>query len=85
MRRWQLQEAKAKFSELLDKVATEGPQVVTRRGIEEAVVVPMAEWRRLKETAPPGLKEWLLGNGPRDIYVPPRGRLRTRKPISFDD
>jgi prevent-host-death family protein len=45
---WQLQEAKQHFSELIRSVETEGPQVVTRHGEEVAVVVDIAEYRRLR-------------------------------------
>lgn len=45
---WQVQEAKQRFSELLRSVTTEGPQIVTRHGEEIAVVVDIAEYRRLK-------------------------------------
>ena len=41
---WQVQEAKAKFSEFLDKAIREGPQVVSRRGVAAAVLVPIEEW-----------------------------------------
>ena len=41
-RRWQAQEAKARFSELLDASSREGPQIVTRRGVEAAVLLPIA-------------------------------------------
>ncbi len=44
---WQLQDAKQRFSELIRSVATEGPQVVTRHGEEVAVVIDIAEYRRL--------------------------------------
>ena len=57
---WQVQHAKARFSEFLDVTMEEGPQVVTRRGIETAVLVPIEEWRRLQETTRPGLKSLLL-------------------------
>jgi prevent-host-death family protein len=45
---WQLQEAKQRFSELIRNAAIEGPQVVTRHGEEIAVVIDIAEYRRLK-------------------------------------
>jgi prevent-host-death family protein len=45
---WQRQEAKQHFSELIRSVETEGPQVVTRHGEEVAVVVGIAEYRRLR-------------------------------------
>ena len=45
---WQVQDAKARFSEFLDASLEQGPQIVTRRGVEAAVLVPIAEWRRLQ-------------------------------------
>ena len=41
MHAWPVQDAKARFSELLDACVAEGPQVVTRRGAETAVLVPI--------------------------------------------
>ncbi|BFV59584.1 hypothetical protein KCMC57_up46880 [Kitasatospora sp. CMC57] len=46
--RWQVQEAKQKFSEVLRLAEAEGPQVVTRHGDEVAVVIDIREYRRLK-------------------------------------
>ena len=46
--RWQVQEAKQRFSELIRTAHAEGPQVVTRHGEEIAVVVDIADYRRLK-------------------------------------
>lgn len=45
---WQLQEAKAKFSELVHKAIDEGPQTVSRHGKEIVVVVSVEEYERLK-------------------------------------
>jgi antitoxin Phd len=61
VRSWQVQEAKARFSELLETSLKEGPQVVTRRGVATAVLVPIEQWRRLERSARPTLKELLLG------------------------
>jgi antitoxin Phd len=58
-KRWPVQDAKAHFSELLEASLTEGPQIVTRRGVEAAVLVPVDQWRRLEEAARPTLKELL--------------------------
>ena len=44
---WQVQEAKAKFSEVLAKVLAEGPQTITRHGKEIAVIVPIDKYRAL--------------------------------------
>lgn len=46
--RWRLQDAKARFSELVRRVRTEGPQHVTVHGRDEVVVVAAEEFRRLK-------------------------------------
>ena len=79
MNTWQVQDAKARFSEVLNASVREGPQVITRRGVETAVLVAIEEWRRLQGAARPTLKELLLAETPRaDIPVPGRGRLRRR-------
>jgi prevent-host-death family protein len=46
--RWQLQEAKQRFSELIRSAETEGPQFMIRQGLEVAVVVSIAEYRDLR-------------------------------------
>ncbi len=77
---WQLQEAKARFSEFLDATLKKGPQVVTRRGIEAAVLLPIEEWRRLQRAARPGLKELLLSHECRfEDLIPERRPLRRRR------
>ena len=76
---WKVQDAKARFSELLDTCLESGPQVVTKRGQEAAVLVSMAEWRRLNAAGAVSMKQWLLADGPRgDMAVPPRRAWRTR-------
>ena len=62
MNAWPVQDAKARFSELLDACVSEGPQVVTRRGAETAVLVPIAEWKRLSNAARSSLKSLLLSD-----------------------
>ena len=57
---WPVQDAKARFSEVLDACVSEGPQLFTRRGAETAVLVPIAEWKRLNNAARPSLKMLLL-------------------------
>lgn len=56
---WQLQEAKQRFSEVVQRSLDEGPQVVTRRGRETAVVLSMDEYRKLRGDLPE-FKEFLL-------------------------
>jgi prevent-host-death family protein len=80
---WPVQDAKARFSEFLEASLKEGPQVVTRRGVEEAVLVPMAEWRRLKQGARPSVKEWLIHGPVLNIPLPPRGQRKHRSGPRF--
>jgi len=79
---WIVAKAKAKFKAVLKASVAEEPQMVPKRGEVEAV--PAAELERRPVRKPENLKEWLLMPGPpRDIYIPPRGRMRRRKPIEF--
>lgn len=79
MKSWPVQDAKARFSELLETCLHEGPQLLTRRGAETAVLVPMSEWRRLQQSVRPTLKALLLTNDARgDLDLPERGALRRR-------
>ena len=83
---WQVQEAKAKFSEFLGKTLSEGPQVVSRRGVPTAVLVPIKEWERMKQRARPTLKDLLLSDENRfEVDLPPRGTLKLRPVIRFED
>ena len=76
---WQVQDAKARFSELLETSLGEGPQIITRRGVETAVLVPIDRWRRLEKLAKPNLKELLLAPEARtDELTPPRTMLQQR-------
>jgi len=79
--RWPVQEAKARFSELLERSVTEGPQIVTKRGVETAILVPIDEWRRLQQRARPTLKELLLAPEPRfEMEIFDRHRWGWRSP-----
>jgi PHD/YefM family antitoxin component YafN of YafNO toxin-antitoxin module len=65
---------------MLDTCLQQGPQVVSKRGVDAAVLVPVDQWNRL-QAARPTLKQLLLAPEARgDIPVPPRGRLRRRVP-----
>lgn len=78
---WQLQTAKQKLSEVVDRALAEGPQVISRHGRDTAVVVSIDDFRRL--TADDGLKAYLLdgpsldgvvlehaADGPRTVLLP---------------
>ena len=77
---WPVHDAKARICEVLDACLAEGPQMITRRGAEAAVLVPAAEWKRLQSAAKPSLKELLLSGAARtEFLVPPRGSARRRR------
>ena len=84
MSSWQVQDAKARFSEFLDATIKKGPQVVTRRGIETAVLVPIDEWNRLQRAARPSLKALLLAPEARfEKLIPERRKLRRRSVLEL--
>ena len=84
MSSWQVQDAKARFSEFLDATIKKGPQVVTRRGIETAVLVPIEEWNRLQRAARPSLKTLLLASDARsENLIPERHRRRRRNVLEL--
>jgi prevent-host-death family protein len=81
MKSWPVQDAKARFSEFLQASLTRGPQLVTMRGVETAVLLPIEEWRRLNSRARPGFKALLLATeGRGDLAIPNRGKLCRRVP-----
>jgi antitoxin Phd len=83
MKTWPVQDAKTRFTKLLEACLREGPQLVTRRGAEVAVLVPIEQWQRLKNAGKPTLKELLLSDEARGaLEIPPRGRWRRRTPHS---
>lgn len=85
MHTWSVQDAKARFSELLDYCTIEGTQLITKRGVETAVLVPIDEWKRLTASAKPTLKELLLSDEYRfDLDLPSRGQLKHRPIPEFD-
>jgi prevent-host-death family protein len=85
MKIWPVQDAKARFSEMLETCVSEGPQKVSKRGAVTAVLVPIAQWERLQPKRPLTAYELLTSDeffrGEMDI--PPRGKLRFRPPIKF--
>jgi antitoxin Phd len=84
MHTWPVQDAKARFSEFLDACVANGPQIVTRRGAETAILVPIAQWKRMSSAAKPTLKELLLSDVDRvDFEIPARGASKHRLIPSF--
>lgn len=62
MQVWSVDDAKNRFSELLDACLSDGPQVVGVMGVETAVLVRASDWRRLQQATGPSLKELLLSS-----------------------
>jgi antitoxin Phd len=84
MHTWAVQDAKARFSEFLEACLTHGPQLVTKRGADAAVLVPVQEWRRMSEAVRPSLKALLLSDQARtELQLPERGQARRRAPQAF--
>lgn len=82
MRTWPVQDAKARFSEFLEACVVDGPQMVSKRGMEAAVLVPVDEWRRLQVAARPSLKQLLLSDiGRTDCLTPPK-RITGRRKVT---
>ena len=70
---WLLQDAKARFSELVRKVRSDGPQHVTVHGRDEVVVIAAEEFRRLKgDLTGQALIEAMQASPHREIEIEPR-------------
>ena len=84
-RKWQVQDAKARFSELLETSQTEGPQTVTKRGVVTAVLVPIDQWERMVHAARPVLKDLLQTPEARtESLTPLREKRRYRRPTNLE-
>lgn len=68
---WQVQQAKAKFSQLVQKAIDEGPQTVTRHGKEVAVVLSADEYKKLQARRP-SLLEVLMSGPDGELELPER-------------
>jgi prevent-host-death family protein len=77
---WVLQDAKARFSELVRRVRTEGPQHVTVHGRDEVVVIAVEEFRRLRgERSGQALVDAMQSSPHKDIEIDvPRGAMPVR-------
>ncbi|MGA3130323.1 MAG: type II toxin-antitoxin system Phd/YefM family antitoxin [Terracidiphilus sp.] len=63
MARWQVQEAKMRLSQVIEEAQSKGPQMITRHGVDRAVVISIDEFRSLTASKP-DLRTYLLG-GPK--------------------
>ena len=80
MQTWPVQDAKARFSEMLETSLAEGPQVVTKHGKAAAVLVPIRQWEALQSGGTRTLKQVLLdADAPTALTLPERGNLKLRR------
>jgi antitoxin Phd len=78
---WPVQDAKARFSEFLDTCLANGPQMVTRRGTQTAVLVPFEQWQRMSEQPQSVMQQVLLeGIDPKILS----GEMRGYEPSTDD-
>jgi prevent-host-death family protein len=81
---WPLQDAKARFSELVRKVRSEGPQHVTVHGRDEVVVIAAEEFRRLRGSATgQALVEAMQASPHRDIDIEPKRGIMPIRDVSL--
>jgi prevent-host-death family protein len=85
-----------RLADLVEAAGKDGPQVLSKDGVETAVLISINDWKliragetwklRLPEDASkPSMKDPLLDpDGPHDIYIPPRGRYKHRPPMEFE-
>lgn len=74
---WQVQEAKTRLSELIERARAEGPQTITRHGMEHAVVLSIEDYRALAAHKP-DFKAYLLGGPKVDDFAIERDRDPSR-------
>ncbi len=80
---WQLQDAKARLSEVIATAREQGPQVITQRGVKTAVVVPFEEWEKTERPAKPTLLEILMSRPEGELPIPDRKSWKWRKPVKL--
>ena len=75
---WQIQHAKARLSEVIERARSEGPQTITRHGTERAIVLSIEDYRALTANRP-DFKEYLLGGPKVDDFSIERERDTGRR------
>jgi len=73
MATWQVQDAKTRLSEVIERARAEGPQTITRHGAERAVVLSIEDYRALAAHKP-DFRAYLLGGPKVDEFTIERGR-----------
>jgi len=73
MARWQVQEAKMRLSHVIEEAQSKGPQMITRHGVDRAVVLSIGDFRSLTASKP-DLRAYLLGGPKVDEFEIERDR-----------
>ncbi len=73
MASWQVQDAKTRLSEVIERARTEGPQTITRHGTARAVLLSVEDYSALAAHKP-DFKAWLLGGPKEDDFAVERDR-----------
>ena len=82
MNKWQLQQAKNRFSEVVEEALVHGPQIVTRHGEETAIVLSMKDYKKLAK--PKGsLFEFLQKSPHRDVELDPGRSKDLPRPVDL--
>jgi antitoxin Phd len=78
---WQIQHAKARLSEVIERARRDGPQTITRHGAERAVVLSIEDYRALLAQKP-DFKAYLLGGPKFDDFAIERDH-DTARPVDL--
>ncbi|MFO7889688.1 MAG: type II toxin-antitoxin system Phd/YefM family antitoxin [bacterium] len=66
---WQLQEAKAKFSKVVKEAVNHGPQIITKRGVETAMLISIRDYKRINKKRPK-LSQFFRNSPLKDVDLP---------------
>ena len=83
MATWQLQDAKARLSEVIETAKKSGPQIITQRGVKSAVLLPFDEWEHLQRPREQSFLDILRSGPPGELPIPPRKTWKMRKPVKL--
>lgn len=81
--RWQVQEAKGRFSEVIAKAERSGPQFITKHGREVAVLLSAGAYERLARRPNSTLVEFLSHSGLSSLELPDRDPADTTREVTF--
>lgn len=84
---WRLEDTCVRLDEIVERAVKQGPQIVARHGKDEAVIVSVAEWRRLVANRDlPSFKDVLLSPEPKwDDFASTRRSFKHRAPPDLED